>query len=121
MVSADTYFEQDLSALGELPDGCLGRLLMTANPPHHPEGDFAIGNDGVLFHGGDRLTYTGSGLFSPDLVSGAPGPAFMLRAVFDPAVDRGLLRGVRSDSYWCDVGTTERLEGLLERLKTDVG
>lgn len=113
VVSADTYIEFDFSRLPSvLPSGCLGCLLMTNNPAHHPVGDFAIAADGVLQAAGECLTYTGTAVLAPDLVSGEPDGAFALRKVFDEAIAAGRLRGMKHDDYWCDVGTLERLEAV---------
>ena len=46
-------------------------LVLVDNPDHHPQGDFTLsagrvsGNDG-----GDRLTFSGIGLYSPKLFEG---------------------------------------------------
>jgi MurNAc alpha-1-phosphate uridylyltransferase len=113
VVSADTYIEFDFGKLPRaLPAGCLGCLLMTQNPAHHPDGDFAIDAAGVLLAEGDCLTYTGTAVLSPDLVSGEPDGPFALRKVFDAAIAAGRMRGLRHDGYWCDVGTLERLEAV---------
>lgn len=116
VVSADTFIEFEFSALVEpLPEQILGKLLMTKNPTHHPEGDFAIAEAGRLAHQGDRQTYTGIGVLRPDLVSAVEDNSFALRQVFNPAIDTGLMLGVSHPGYWCDVGTLERLESLRTR------
>lgn len=117
IVSSDTYIDLDFSRLpATLPDGCLGCLVMVSNPPHHPTGDFSLRSDGVLGEDGERLTYTGISVLSPELVRYEADEAFMLRQVFDPAIRAGKLRGIHHDGYWCDVGTAERLDGLREYL-----
>lgn len=116
VVSADVYMEGDISALLEpLPDNSVGRLLMTGNPAHHPEGDFSIAAGGVLSHDPPRLTYTGVSLLSPQLVSDEVDKVFPLRRVFDRAVDSGLMLGLEHRGFWWDVGTESRLEMLRQR------
>jgi MurNAc alpha-1-phosphate uridylyltransferase len=118
VVSADTYHDIDYSEITSMLDsGMLGLLVMTANPAHHPEGDFSIDQKGVLHHDGKRLTYSGFGVLSPALFAGVTETAFKLRQVFDAAIDAGKMQGFRHDGFWCDVGTMDRYEQLL----ADVG
>lgn len=117
VVSADTYLDFDYSDLVKpiLADE-LGVLLMTQNPEHHPQGDFAIDGSGILRSDGDCKTYTGVSVLSPKLVEHISDDRFPLRQVFDPAVAAGQLRGVLHTGYWCDVGTPDRLDQLREKL-----
>ena len=58
VVSADTYHDIDYAGIpSALDSGMLGLLVMTANPAHHPGGDFSIDKAGVLRHDGKKLTY----------------------------------------------------------------
>ena len=117
VVSADTYIDFDFEKLlNELPPTMDGRLLMTNNPPHHPTGDFAIDESGLLRLHGDQMTYTGIGIMSASLVGRVSEQAFALRRVFDESIEAGALQGIMHHGYWCDVGTVERLADLRERL-----
>lgn len=117
VTSADTYLDFDLGLLpNELPAGMLGLLVMTHNPEHHPDGDYALDENSLLQLEGDKLTYTGVGMLHPDLVRDVPDSVFMLRKVFDEAVRGGKFRGIKHDGYWCDVGTEARLGQLREKL-----
>lgn len=122
-VSGDTYSEFDFRLLpASLPTGSLGVMVMTRNPPHHPKGDFHIGEDGVLELADHQtnqptVTYAGVAVFSPELVQGEKEKAFALRQVFDKAIEAGSMRGIYFDGYWCDVGTVERLEELRSYLQ----
>ncbi len=119
VVSADTYMEGDLGALLDpLPAQCDGRLLMTANPAHHPTGDFAVGEDGWLVADGECLTYSGIGLLSPALIAGETDGVFPLRRVFDRSIEQGRLLGEVHRGFWWDVGTEERLATLKARLES---
>jgi len=119
-ISGDTYSEFDLGLLPEsLPDGCDGLMVMTRNPSHHEAGDFRLSNDGILSLAGpgdETVTYTGIAIFSPGLVRDETETAFPLRQVFDKAIAAGRMRGLFFDGYWCDVGTTERLDELRHHL-----
>ena len=128
LVSADTYAAFDFDRLQQpLANGLLGRLIMVANPAHHPDGDFSIsafpdhdapdnfpnGRRGILTMTGPKLTWGCAGVFSPELFRDIPEDFFKLRKVFDRAVARGQLEGIVHDHYWYDVGTKERYESLL--------
>ncbi len=117
VISADTYLDFDLGRLPKkLPSGMLGLLVMTNNPPHHPEGDYSPDEHSVLQLDGDKLTYTGTGMLHPDLVRDVPDSVFMLREVFDEAVSAGKFLGIEDDGVWCDVGTENRLSQLRKML-----
>ena len=118
VISADTYLEFDLSRLRkDLPDGMLGLLLMTNNPPHHLKGDYALGDNGMLRPEGKLLTYTGTGILHPDLVRDVSWPMFTLKAVFDEAIRHKKILGLKHKGYWCDVGTESRLTEVREKLE----
>ena len=117
VASADTYLDFDLGRLpNQLPSGMLGLLVMTDNPVHHQEGDYAHDDNSMLQIDGDLLTYTGTGILHPDLVRDVPETVFTLRQVFDVAVRDGKFLGIEHDGYWCDVGTESRLKQLREKL-----
>ena len=117
VVSADTYTDYDYSLLiSGLPDLSLGLLLMTDNPVHHLAGDFAIDTDDVLQFEGQKYTYTGISVLSPELVRNVPEQSFTLRKVFDQAISDRRLHGTLHDGYWCDVGTSERLQALRQKM-----
>lgn len=117
VVSADTYIDVDfIPLLAPLPRGFDGRLLMTNNPKHHPEGDFALDASGTLRLTGEKLTYTGIGLISESLVCRSSKTAFALREVFDESIKEGAMQGLLHQGYWCDVGTPGRLAELRQNL-----
>jgi MurNAc alpha-1-phosphate uridylyltransferase len=108
VVNADVLTDFDPSAMRL--DGAAGALLLVPNPDHHPRGDFALDEHGQVRAAGPKLTYGGNALLSPALfASCAPGPQ-PLKPIFDAAIARGALRGVRYDGPWIDVGTPDRLE-----------
>ncbi|MEK8086992.1 N-acetylmuramate alpha-1-phosphate uridylyltransferase MurU [Aquabacterium sp. A3] len=97
----------------------LAHLWMVPNPPHVPQGDFALDAQGRLHHkhaappGTPTATYSTIGLYRPAMVAGiTPGTAAALRPCFDRALDQGRLGGRLYTGPWTDVGTPERLAGL---------
>jgi N-acetyl-alpha-D-muramate 1-phosphate uridylyltransferase len=93
-------------------------LLMIANRPHHPLGDFYLDDSGLLQHrqvDQAGLTYAGIGVFSASFFDGQPVEAAPLRPLLDKAIDRGQLHGLFYEGGWEDVGTPQRLAALNER------
>lgn len=111
-ISADIYTDYDFSRLVACER--LAHLVMVPNPPHHPTGDFTLGNDGVLGLAGSGQTYTWAsiGVFDPAFFSDTkPGPQ-RLREPFDRLIAEGRLTGEVYPGDWTDVGTPERLAAL---------
>ena len=87
-------------------------LVLVANPPHHPGGDFGL-VDGRVGNDGDPL-YTFSGIacyrseFFADIDPGKRALAPLLRE----AAVRGEVSGEIFDGDWTDIGTPERLDEL---------
>ena len=72
LINADIFCDYDYSRLRagaktvSTTKSC--HLILAANPPEHPQGDFSLSANGVLLppHG-DTYTYTGIGVFHPSL------------------------------------------------------
>ena len=95
----------------------LGHLVLVANPPHNPDGDFVL-NDGQIEEGlasQPRLTYSGIAVLHPQLFTGCPEGAFKLAPLLRTAMQEGLISGEHYTGQWIDVGTRERL-AEVERL-----
>ena len=92
------------------------RLLLVANPPHHPNGDFCLnGHQIELAQGTRTYTYAGIGVFSPAMFSAIqPGDFVKLRPLLDQAIATHRLTGECHQGRWVDVGTPERL-ALLDK------
>lgn len=116
VVNGDIWTDAPLADLG-LPDRSLAHLVMVDNPPHNPQGDFALTGENLsLSATSGRLTYAGLGVYHPRLFDGlAPGPR-PLAPVLSAAIDAGRVTGRHYHGAWLDVGTPERLERLRRRL-----
>lgn len=109
VVNADIWTDFPFSELPGEPDG-LAHLVLVENPAHHPEGDFVLSSDRVSQGGGARLTFSGIGVYRPELFSGCSAGAFPLAPLLRQAMDDGRVSGVRYDGVWFDIGTPERLQ-----------
>ena len=76
-------------------------------------GDFAMGTDGRLSRRGERqmvpFVFTGVSIAHPRMFENAPQGRFSLNKLWDEAIDKGRLFGVRLEGLWMHVGTPEAL------------
>ena len=132
-VNGDIWCDADFDALPRAPDGD-AHLLMVDNPPHNPDGDFALDAHGRLHgDGAHRLTFCGIGVYRPRLfddwrtvIGDAPGteaspPRFKLAPLLRSAMRRGAVGGAHHTGTWTDVGTPQRLAELDARLRSGHG
>ena len=116
IVNGDIWTDLDLSDL-QLAEGRLAHLVWVDNPSHNPGGDFAI-DDGRLSPLGDpRFTYSGIGVYHPDLFHGCSPRKFPLAPLLCAAMERGLVSGEHYSGRWLDIGTPERLQALDRMLR----
>lgn len=94
----------------QLAAGDLARLILVPNPAHNPAGDFGIAAGRVVNQAGQLYTYSGTGLFHPDLFAGLQPEAFPLAPLLRQAADENLLAAELYEGSWLDVGTPERLQ-----------
>jgi len=88
-------------------------LVLTPNPDHNPQGDFALAGERVLSAGTQRLTFSGIGLYHPALFNEIErGTRARLAPLLRAAMQRGAVTGERYDGLWIDVGTPQRLAAL---------
>ena len=89
----------------------LAQLWLVPNPPHHPEGDFAIDPCGLaLTDRQPRRTWASVGLFRAEMFrSVVSGTRLPLRPLLFDAAARQRLGALPWDGGWTDVGTLERL------------
>ncbi|MGZ5026502.1 MAG: N-acetylmuramate alpha-1-phosphate uridylyltransferase MurU [Methylobacter sp.] len=91
----------------------LAHLVLVDNPEHHPEGDFGLNDKGFLVTDSiEKLTFSGIGLYRPELFDNiAKGPS-KLGPLLRQAIAGGRVSGQKTDGFWMDIGTPERLQEL---------
>lgn len=125
VISADIWCDVDYADLLNHALTSAAHLLMVANPPHHPDGDFYIDRDNTLRLQAEcdlpstSCTYSGIGLFHPGLFEGLPLAPCALREVLIPAIQTGTVSATYHDGLWFDVGTVERLQALDKMLRNE--
>jgi MurNAc alpha-1-phosphate uridylyltransferase len=100
-----------------LAQGDLATLVLVDNPGHNAAGDFALAGARVSRDAGDRLTFSGIGVYHPALFAGCTPGAFPLAPLLSAAMDAGRVGGLRHAGRWIDVGTPERLADLDRLLR----
>ena len=115
VVNADVYCEFDFSKLK--PSEATAHLMLVDNPPYHPRGDFALTDGKLAIEGSHMLTFSGIGVYRPELFSGIRrGTKAALAPILREAMRENRVSGERYDGVWVDVGTPERLKQLDEML-----
>ncbi len=109
VTNADIFTDYDYSSL---PDSIAGdaHLVLVANPSHHPQGDFALQDSRVLPEGKQKYTFSGIGVYQPQLFQQYTPGFRALAPVLIAAMNKGSVSGTHYMGYWNDIGTPERLE-----------
>ena len=115
-LNADVWTDyplQQLLSLRTAVDGKnrLAHLVLTDNPPQHPQGDFYLSSDGVVHAQSEnkKLTWTGIRVMHPNLFDGCSDGVFSIVPLLKKAMAEGLIGGEYYSGLWVDVGTPERL------------
>lgn len=115
VVNGDIATDYPFDRLRDHPVG-LAHLVLTANPPHHPSGDFALRDGWIMDSPVDRATFTGIGVYRPELFAACKPGAFPLAPLLREAMTKGLVTGEIYPGFWMDIGTEARLRELDQRL-----
>ena len=121
VVNSDVWTDMDFSRFLTLPQDTDARLLLAANPPHHPRGDFGLEDDFVVERDTDRFTYTGIGVYRPEFFEGCAPGKFPLLPLLERAIAARRLRGEVYRGEWLDIGSPDRLAWLDARERTARG
>lgn len=111
VVNGDIYTDLDFGRLA-IASTALAHLVLVPNPAHHPGGDFVLRGHEVSSGAAPRLTYSGIGVYRPELFTDCSAGRFPLLPLLQRAIASGRLSGERYDGQWTDVGSAERLAAL---------
>jgi N-acetyl-alpha-D-muramate 1-phosphate uridylyltransferase len=116
VVNGDVWTDLDFARL-RLGEHRLAHLVLVDNPPHHPNGDFALQGTNVHAGGGPRYTFAGIGVYHPALFRRCEPGAFPLAPLLRAAMAEGRVSGEHFAGRWLDIGTPARLQALEQMLK----
>ena len=116
VINGDLFTDLDYARLA-ISGESLAHLVMVDNPEHHPRGDFHLNGDGMLRAEGEpRLTFSGVGLYRPELFGGCRVEPFPLAPLLRRFMACGKVSGEYFSGRWLDVGTPQRYHRLQEEL-----
>jgi len=116
VVNGDLATDYPFQSLRNRPEG-LAHLVLVENPSHHPKGDFALQGETLSATGEPRHTFSGIGVYRPELFAACQAGKFPLAPLLREAMGKGLVTGERYPGFWMDIGTLERLQEFDERLQ----
>ncbi len=116
VINGDIWCDYPLQQLPSHPDG-LAHLVMVANPGHNPQGDFCLVNHKLQAEGEPKLTYSGIGVYHPDLFAGLEPGIRPLAPLLKNAMTTHQVSGEFYQGRWYDIGTPERLAELDLKLE----
>ena len=112
VVSGDIACEFPYHQLKQQPSK-LAHLVFIPNPEHHPEGDFSLATDSLVsLKGENKCTFSGIGVYKPELFASIAAGKLKLRPVLEQAIKEGQVCGEKFEGFWMDIGTAERLQTL---------
>lgn len=96
----------------------LAHLVLIDNPIHHPAGDFGLDDNGWVSNDGERkFTFSGIGVYHPDLFKSTPPGKSKLAPLLRHAIANKKVSGQYYQGFWMDIGTPERLNELDKYLR----
>ncbi|WP_322094605.1 N-acetylmuramate alpha-1-phosphate uridylyltransferase MurU [Paraburkholderia bannensis] len=124
-VAGDVYSDFDFARLDTPAKALAARaepgmhLVMVPNPPFHPNGDFALGADGVLsVEGVPRATFGSIGLYDTRMFRDLePGTKRALTPYYKAAIAQQRVTGELFEGRWENVGTVAQLAALDAELR----
>lgn len=118
VVNGDIFTEIDFASLkAALMPNNLVHLVMVNNPPQHTQGDFAYQDGRLSLEGATKLTFSGVGIYHPDLFANVQrGEPAKLAPLLKAAIAKGQATAQHHQGVWHDIGTPERLQDLDTQL-----
>jgi MurNAc alpha-1-phosphate uridylyltransferase len=118
VLNGDTWSDIPCGDLRErLAARDLAHLVLVPNPAHNPNGDFVLESGRIVETAGERLTFSGVGIYRAQLFEGCRDGIFKLAPLLRAAARDGRVSGEIHAGAWLDIGTPERLAQLDVHLR----
>lgn len=92
-------------------------LVLTPNPKYHSEGDFGLQNGIVNQCPNNRLTFSGIGVYHPNLFKQCKQGKLRLADLLRKNIDYMQITGELFNGFWLDVGALDRMQILEQRYR----
>jgi len=116
VINGDIFCDYEIKNLPSVLSG-LAHLVLVKNPLHHPQGDFVLTDSRhVVESGSEKLTFSGIGVYHPDLFKDFQPGKRALAPVLRDAMQHQQVTGEYYQGIWHDIGTPERLNELDKSL-----
>jgi len=109
VVNGDIWCDLDFNQIS-LKIKKLAHLYLINNPEHNLKGDFGLENGFIINH--PQLTFSGIGVYDPDLFKDYQIGRFPLALILRKAISEQKVTGEHFKGQWFDIGTPARLEAL---------
>jgi MurNAc alpha-1-phosphate uridylyltransferase len=122
VVNGDIYTEMNfIQFKTALQSNKHAHLVLVDNPPQNLQGDFAIESGNLKNTGEPMLTFSGVGVYHPDLFADiVKGESAKLAPLLRKSIDNDRATAQYYHGLWHDIGTPERLQQLNEKLSKHV-
>jgi MurNAc alpha-1-phosphate uridylyltransferase len=124
VINSDIFCDYDFARLPSRAtalqaSGDVVHLVLVDNPLHHPNGDFLLHNGRIEDRSNLRLTFSGIGIYQPDLFANIPrGSIAPLAPLLRAQIALGKVSGEHHQGFWADVGTPQRLAELDRQVRS---
>jgi len=124
VVNGDIWCDYDFSQLIKHAEvlqsnNDMAHLVLINNPSHNPDGDFYLQDGRLLPSGGTKLTFSGIGIYNPELFSHLDrNAAAPLAPLLRKQIAQNKVSGEHFTGHWVDVGTPQRLAELDKYLRS---
>ncbi len=120
LVNGDVFTDYPLARLRAVKCDW-AHLVLVPNPPHNPEGDFAlkgarINNPSSASPGPTCHTFSGIAVYHPRMFLGCKPGRYSVVPLLRKTIDENGVTGELHRGQWMDIGNLERLEALRQTL-----
>jgi len=109
VINGDIWCQHKLS-FANLHSGKQAHLVLVDNPKHNPDGDFAYEFGNIHNQGKHTLTFSGIGVYHPQLFKDYKNEKTALAPILRNAIEDKLISAEYFNGKWFDIGTIERLD-----------